>query len=130
MQMGGIIGVRSAGQLPHFQRFRTALSLLEHRYVLDAIRAPSADQAAKAMEQLLSNTRKFLENELADPAVRDATARADALLGLAHRARGSRAAVRSGPGADLWRAWPAPSTCRCRHGSSPSRSEVLSSTGS
>jgi len=80
MQMGGIIGV---GLLVSFRISSDSygVSLLEHRYVLDAIRARQPDQAAKAMEQLLSNTRKFLENELADPAVRDATARADALLG-------------------------------------------------
>ena len=80
MQMGGIIGV---GLLISFRISSESygVSLLEHLLVLDAIRARRPDQARDAMEQLLSNTRKFLENELAEPSLRDGTSRVDVLLG-------------------------------------------------
>lgn len=80
MQMGGIIGV---GLLVSFRIASESygVSLLEHRYVLDAIRARQPDQAARAMEQLLANTRRFLEGELASPSSPSTSARADVVFG-------------------------------------------------
>ena len=63
-QMGSVIGV---GLLVSFRIASDSygVSLLQHRYVLDAIRSRQSDAAMQAMQQLLASTRAFLERELA-----------------------------------------------------------------
>ena len=74
-QMGCIIGV---GLLVSFRISSDSygVSLLQHRYVIDAVRARQPDRASQAMEQLLAGTRSFLESELADSSKREALVRA------------------------------------------------------
>ena len=73
MQMGCVIGV---GLLVSFRIASDSygVSLLQHRYVLDAIRSRQSDAALQAMQQLLASTRAFLERELADASSRQTAA--------------------------------------------------------
>ena len=72
-QMGSVIGV---GLLVSFRIASDSygVSLLQHRYVLDAIRSRQSDAAMQAMQQLLASTRAFLERELADVSSRQTAA--------------------------------------------------------